>query len=80
MPTVNAGERVSMRFVADLNDWNLTRFCLPLGESGNPASPHYHDQLDEWRSISPSVLPFSDEAILKATRNKVTMTKGDSKY
>jgi penicillin amidase len=80
MPTVNAGERVSMRFVADLNDWDSTRFCLPLGESGNPASPHHHDQLDEWRNVSPSVLPFSDEAILKATRNTLTMTKAISRY
>jgi len=80
MPTVNAGERVSMRFVTDLNDWDSTRFCLPLGESGNPASPHHHDQLDEWRRVSPSILPFSDAAIAKNTRNIFTMTKAIFKH
>ena len=69
MPTVNAGARVSLRFIADLNDWDATRLCLPLGESGDPASPNRDDQLDEWYNVTPSILPFSDVAIANATRN-----------
>ncbi|HEY6804824.1 MAG TPA: penicillin acylase family protein [Pyrinomonadaceae bacterium] len=69
MPTVNAGARVSLRFIADLADWNATRLCLPLGEAGDPASPHREDQLDEWYKVRPAILPFSDAAIESATRD-----------
>lgn len=69
MPTVNAGARVSLRFIADLSDWDATRLCLPLGESGDPTSPHRDDQLDEWYNVTPSILPFSDAAIANATCN-----------
>jgi penicillin G amidase len=69
MPTVNAGARVSLRLIADLSDWDATRLCLPLGESGDPASPHREDQLDKWNEVRPSILPFSEAAIDSATRD-----------
>ena len=69
MPTVNAGARVSLRFVADLSDWDATRLCLPLGESGDPQSVHRADQLDEWYNVTPSIVPFSDFAIANSTRD-----------
>ena len=74
MPSVNAGSRVSMRFIADLSDWDSTRLCLPLGESGDPASAHREDQLDEWRNVAPSLVPFSENAIASATRHVLIMT------
>lgn len=74
MPTVNAGARVSMRFVADLSDWDATRLCLPLGESGELTSPHREDQLDDWRNVTPSIVPFSDTAIASATQHILFMT------
>jgi penicillin amidase len=74
MPTVNAGPRVSMRFIADLSDWDLTRLCLPLGESGDPSSPHRADQMDEWRNVAPSIVPFSEDAIANSIRNILLMT------
>ncbi len=70
MPTVNAGARVSFRFVADLSDWDATRLCLPLGESGDLTSPHREDQLDEWYNVTPSTVPFSEAAMASATRNE----------
>ena len=74
MPTVNAGPKVSMRFIADLSDWDSTRLCLPLGQSGDPASVHRQDQLDEWRNVAPSTLPFSESAIATATQTMLLMT------
>ena len=59
MPTVNAGARVSLRYVADLSEWDETRLCVPLGESGELTSPHREDQLDEWRNLAPAKLRFS---------------------
>lgn len=73
MPTVDAGSRVSMRFVADLNDWSDTRLCVPLGESGDPASVNRDDQLEEWRNLSPRAMPFSQETISQAARSVLTM-------
>lgn len=78
MPAVNAGARVSLRFVADLSDWDGTRVCLPLGESGDPENPHREDQLDEWRNVAPKKLPFSDEAIVDSTRNLLSLTTSQS--
>jgi penicillin amidase len=69
MPTVNAGSRVSMRFIVDLSDWDATRLCLPLGESGVHSSEHREDQSDEWRNVTPRVVPFSDSAIASATHS-----------
>jgi penicillin amidase len=80
MPTVNAGSRVSLRFIADLSDWDQSRLCLPLGESGDPASPHREDQLDEWRNVVPSVLPFSREAIAAATQSMLIMTPSVTEF
>lgn len=75
MPTVNAGARVSLRFIADLSDWDATRLCLPLGESGDPASENREDQLDEWYNVTPSTVPFSDTAIANASVSRASATK-----
>ncbi|HSD47368.1 MAG TPA: penicillin acylase family protein, partial [Pyrinomonadaceae bacterium] len=69
MPTVNAGSRVSMRFIVDLSDWDATRLCLPLGESGVHSSPHHEDQSAEWRDVTPRALPFSESAIASTTHS-----------
>ena len=74
MPTVNAGSRVSMRFIADLSDWDSTRLCIPLGQSGDPSSAHREDQLDEWRNVAPAIVPFSQSAIASATCEMLLMT------
>jgi penicillin amidase len=64
---VNAGAAVSMRFLADLSNWDDTRLSLPLGESGDPASPHWKDQLESWLSVQPAPFVFTSEAVAKAT-------------
>lgn len=38
----------SMRFVADLSDWDRSLMNLTLGQSGQPFSPHYKDQWDSY--------------------------------
>jgi penicillin amidase len=73
MPTVNAGARVSMRFVADLSDWDETRLNIPLGQSGDPSSAHRDDQLDDWLNVTPGVLHFKREDIAAAAENILVM-------
>ena len=39
------------RYAFDLADWNNCLWAVPLGSSGHPGSPHYHDQLETWRRV-----------------------------
>ena len=67
-PTVNVGSAVSMRFIADPNDWDKTQHGITLGESGIPSSPHWKDQLDDWRNVTARLFPFSKAAVEGATK------------
>jgi penicillin amidase len=66
--TVNVGANVSMRLIADTSNWDQTQHGITLGESGNPANPHWTDQLADWRAVTPRAFPFSEAAITKATK------------
>lgn len=63
----NVGASVSMRFIATPGDWDETLMVIPTGESGNPASPHWKDQLDNWYTGNTPVFPFTKPAVEKAT-------------
>ena len=67
-PTVNVGSAVSMRLIADASDWDKTQHGIPLGESGLPSSPHWKDQLEDWRNVTPRAFPFSKAAVGRATQ------------
>jgi penicillin amidase len=71
--TVNVGSAVSMRLIADTSDWDKTLNGIPLGESGLPTSPHWKDQLDDWRNVAPRALPFSKTAVESATKEVVIL-------
>jgi penicillin amidase len=62
-PTVNMGQFVSMRLIVDTSDWDKTRQNIVPGQSGDPSSPHWKDQLDEWRTSNPREFPFSSKAV-----------------
>ena len=72
--TVNVGPSVSMRLIADTRDWDKTQNGIPLGQSGIPNSPHWKDQLDDWRNVTPKALPFSKAAVEAATKDTLVMT------
>jgi penicillin amidase len=42
---------VSYRQVIDLADVNAMRICIPPGNSGQPGSPHYADNIERWRTV-----------------------------
>ena len=71
---VNKGASVSMRFIADVSDWDNTRLGIALGESGNPLSPHWKDQLDDWRSVNPRTFPFTEKAVARAAREALILS------
>jgi penicillin amidase len=71
--TVNVGAPVSMRLIADPGDWDRTQHGITLGESGIPANPHWKDQLDDWRAVTPRLFPFSEAAVVRATKETLTL-------
>jgi hypothetical protein len=71
---VNVGANVSMRLIADPSDWDNTQQGITLGESGLPSSPHWSDQLADWRAVTPRVFPFSEAAVAKATKETLVLT------
>lgn len=64
--TPNVASFVSMRFIASPGNWDATRHVIPLGQSGDPKSPHFKDQFDAWRTGAAEVFPFSKDAVAKA--------------
>jgi penicillin G amidase len=72
--TVNVGANVSMRLIADPGNWDQTQHGITLGQSGIPNSPHWKDQLPDWRAVTPRAFPFSEAAIAKATRETIVLT------
>lgn len=73
LTTVNVGRGVSMRFIADTGDWDRTQLSITLGQSGLPASPHWKDQLEDWRGVAPRVFPFTRPAVERATRQTIVI-------
>ena len=53
----------SLRMVVDTSDWENSRYCLPGGQSGNPASPNYDDQLPFWLRGDGVPIAWSPEAV-----------------
>jgi penicillin amidase len=71
--TPNVGSGVSMRFIADPGDWDKTQQGIALGQSGSPKSPHWSDQLADWRAVTPREFPFTQAAIAKATKQTLVL-------
>jgi penicillin amidase len=66
--TPNVGAFVSMRHITSPGNWDATRHVIPLGQSGDPASPHWKDQFEAWRTGAPAVFHFSAAAVGANTR------------
>lgn len=66
--TPNVGAYVSMRHIASPGNWDATRHVIPLGQSGNPQSPHWKDQFEAWRTGTPAIFPFSKTAVEQNAR------------
>ena len=71
--TVNVGAAVSMRLIADPGDWDKTQMGIALGESGLNKSPHWTDQLADWRAVTPREFPFTPAAVAKATKSTLVL-------
>jgi penicillin G amidase len=64
--TPNVGASVSMRHISVPGDWDKTRQGIAPGQSGNPRSQFYKDQIQSWSAGRTPEFPFSKEAVEKA--------------
>ena len=58
-----AWEHPSWRQVLDVGAWDNSQVVLPTGQSGNPLSPNYFDQNEQWRAGHYRALAFSRAAV-----------------
>jgi penicillin amidase len=63
----------SLRMVIDVGKWEYSRFVIPAGQSGNPFSPHYSDQLKLWRVGDALPIAWSRQAVHRATWATLTL-------
>jgi len=63
----------SERFTADLNNPDHTTLNLVLGQSGDPASPWYMDQFQDWLRGRTYLLPFTPGATQPAVTHTLTL-------
>jgi penicillin amidase len=73
MATPNVGVSVSMRHVSEPGNWDAARFGLGLGQSGDPQSPHWKDQFEDWRNAQPRAFPFTPAGVAQAMRTFVQL-------
>lgn len=62
-----------LRAVFDVGAWDNCRMAVSGGQSGNPLSPHYRDQLGPWRERG-IPLVWSPEAIAQRVRHRLVLS------
>ncbi|MBL8239144.1 MAG: penicillin acylase family protein [Bryobacterales bacterium] len=72
-PGFRATVGASFRMLLDLADWDRSRMTNMPGESGDPASPHYDDLLDDWVNGRYHPMPYTRKAVEAATRERIQL-------
>ena len=57
----------------DVGEWESSRFSIPGGQSGNPASPHYDDILPLWLRGEGVPIWWERESIRRSTVNELRL-------
>jgi penicillin amidase len=63
----------SQRFTMDWNNVDGSTENIVLGESGNPYSPYFRDQWNDWYGGTTFALPFSPAAVAAQTRHTLRL-------
>ena len=64
------------RYAYDLADWDNSLWAIPLGASGNPASPHYHDQSEAWQKVQMVPMEYGWPGIKARSQAAQTLLPG----
>ncbi len=73
-PDFSQTSGASYREIMDVSDWDRSVITNVPGESGDPASPHYSDLLDDWSNGKYHPLPYTRAAVEAATVERITLT------
>jgi penicillin amidase len=63
----------SQRFTMDWSDIDGSTENIVMGESGNPLSPYFRDQWNDWYNGTTFALPFSPAAVAAQTRHTLRL-------
>jgi len=63
----------SLRFIADVSDWENCRIVLPGGQSGHVASRHYADLIPLWLEGHFQPMPFKRSAVDRHAKRRLTL-------
>jgi penicillin amidase len=63
----------SQRFTMDWSNIDGSTENIVLGESGNPLSPYFRDQWNDWYNGTTFALPFSPAAVAAQTRHTLRL-------
>jgi len=64
----------SQRFTMDWSNIDGSTENIVLGESGNPLSPYFRDQWDDWYGGTTFPLPFTPAAVAAQTQHTLRLT------
>jgi penicillin amidase len=66
----------SWRQIVDLADVDASTVTNTVGQSGNPASRHYADQVEDWAHVRYHPAPLSREAVDEIAESRLTLRPG----
>ena len=72
-PAANPGFIQSLRMLVDVGRFEDSRWILPGGQSGNPLSPHYDDQLPLWLRGEGIPIAFGAEEVRSSTERSLSL-------
>ncbi|MDD2922267.1 MAG: penicillin acylase family protein [Anaerolineales bacterium] len=61
------------RIISDTANWDASLSIIPSGESGQPFSPYYADQIQSWLAVKYHNLPFTMPAIKSAAAHTLNL-------
>ena len=61
------------RYSYDTANWDDSLWVVPLGSSGHPASPHYHDQSEAWRKVEMHPMRWDWNTIIADSETQQTL-------
>ena len=72
-PTDFTHNMANMRTVFDLADLGKSQFVLCGGQSGNPCSPHFEDQLPLWQAGETIVIPLHPDDVIRSSKGTLRL-------
>jgi penicillin amidase len=72
-PDYNQYLVAAMRQIVDLSDFDTSSWIITVGQSGQPWSDHYADQVPLWQKGAYIPMFYSRDAVLKSTQKRLEL-------